>query len=82
MGQQRPLRPGQGILRKWQLIFYGTDQNPVRIPRNVEFRPPAPSQPAEGGFSANGFFKPPPSFGGFFPFTDRKRRSVNETFTF
>jgi hypothetical protein len=38
MGQQRPLRPGQGLLRKWQLIFYGTDQNPVRIPRNIEFR--------------------------------------------
>ena len=81
MGQQRPLRPGQGILRKWQLIFYGTDQNPVRIPRNVEFRgsqsqPQSQPQQADTGFSANGFFKPPPSFGGFFPFSSRKRRSA------
>ena len=28
-------RSGQGLLRKWQLIFYGTDENPVRVPRNI-----------------------------------------------
>lgn len=82
MGQQRPLRAGQGLLRKWQLIFYGTDQNPVRIPRNVEFRGGRQQQQqqptsAESGFPINGFFKPPASFGGFFPFTgNRKRRNA------
>eukprot|EP00095_Tigriopus_kingsejongensis_P009291 snap_masked-scaffold175_size286436-processed-gene-1.14 protein:Tk09291 transcript:snap_masked-scaffold175_size286436-processed-gene-1.14-mRNA-1 annotation:"furin-like convertase" len=35
MGSDPPNRSGQGILRKWQLIFYGTQENPVRVPRNV-----------------------------------------------
>lgn len=35
MGQDPPTRAKQGILRKWQLIFYGTQDNPVRVPRNV-----------------------------------------------
>jgi subtilisin-like proprotein convertase family protein len=82
MGQQRPLRPGQGLLRKWQLIFYGTDQNPVRIPRNVEFRG-GRQQPFESDgniFSGNTFLKPSTPFNGFFPFATRKRRAAaNET---
>ena len=78
MGQQRPLRPGQGLLRKWQLIFYGTDQNPVRIPRNVEFRGGRQESSVDSGsnFSLNTFLKPS-TFTGFFPFAYRWKTGIN-----
>ena len=47
----RPNLPGRGLLRKWQLVFYGTNENPVRIPRNAEgFR---------SGKQSSGFNPPP-----------------------
>ena len=36
MGQDKPKRSGKGLLKQWQLIFYGTDENPVRVPRNAD----------------------------------------------
>lgn len=36
MGQERAPRPGQGLLHKWQMIFYGTDENPIRLPRRSQ----------------------------------------------
>ncbi|CAB4056797.1 PCSK5 [Lepeophtheirus salmonis] len=38
MGSSAPLRSGQGLLKKWQLIFYGTENNPIRVPRNINIR--------------------------------------------
>jgi len=58
MGEDRPTRRGQGLLRKWQLIFYGTEDNPVRLPRS-SFTSPVP---VRSGRVNTGFF------GGFFPF--------------
>ena len=58
MGEDRPTRRGQGLLRKWQLIFYGTEDNPVRLPRS-SFNSPVP---VRSGRVNTGFF------GGFFPF--------------
>ena len=34
MGSDRNFNRGQGMLHKWQMIWYGTEENPVRIPRN------------------------------------------------
>ena len=60
MGQEAPLRRGQGLLRKWQLIFYGTEENPVRLPRSsADFSKPVP---VRSGRIQSGFF------GSFFPF--------------
>jgi len=33
-GSERSSRPGNGILHKWQMIWYGTENNPIRIPRH------------------------------------------------
>jgi len=33
MGPDRPPRAGQGLLHKWQMIYYGTEHNPIRLPR-------------------------------------------------
>eukprot|EP00096_Caligus_rogercresseyi_P011194 TRINITY_DN4331_c0_g1_i1.p1 TRINITY_DN4331_c0_g1~~TRINITY_DN4331_c0_g1_i1.p1 ORF type:complete len:661 (+),score=93.36 TRINITY_DN4331_c0_g1_i1:122-2104(+) len=38
MGSSKPLRNSAGILNKWQLIFYGTETNPIRVPRNINGR--------------------------------------------
>ena len=35
---------GKGILHKWQMIWYGTENNPIRIPRNSRLT--HPSQPS------------------------------------
>jgi proprotein convertase subtilisin/kexin type 5 len=63
MGEERPTRRGQGLLRKWQLIFYGTEENPVRLPRSTAFSSSA--GPERGGRQQSGFFRPPSSL---FPF--------------
>merc|ERR1712127_58121 len=34
MGADRNFNRGKGVLHKWQMIWYGTEHNPVRIPRN------------------------------------------------
>ena len=34
MGADRNFNRGKGVLHKWQMIWYGTENNPVRIPRN------------------------------------------------
>jgi len=71
MGRDLPSRRGRGLLRKWQLIFYGTEDNPVRLPRNIEFR----TGRETGGFNAPSFFQPPASFTDFFkPFQIRVKR--------
>jgi len=36
MGPERTPRPGQGLLHKWQMIWYGTEHNPVRLPRHSQ----------------------------------------------
>ena len=80
MGTERPQRRGQGLLRKWQLIFYGTEESPVRLPRNVEFRDPSPppqpirpSPPVISGFGFN-----PSSFAKLFqPFSTRIKRWIS-----
>ena len=60
MGEDAPTRRGQGLLRKWQLIFYGTEENPVRVPRSsAVFDKPVP---VRNGRVNSGFF------GSFFPF--------------
>ena len=61
MGDDAPTRRGQGLLRKWQLIFYGTEENPVRVPRSsADFSKPVPVR--SGRVQSSGFF------GSFFPF--------------
>ncbi len=83
----RPTLPGRGLLRKWQLVFYGTNENPVRIPRNVGgFRtgkqssqfsrplpPPSPLRPSVPSFS---FPAPSFSFPNFFNAGKRLKRWV------
>ena len=72
MGRDQPSRRGRGLLRKWQLIFYGTEDNPVRLPRNIEFRN---GRESSGFGSGPSFFKPPASFTDFFkPFQIRVKR--------
>ena len=72
MGRDLPDRRGRGLLRKWQLIFYGTEDNPVRLPRNIEFRN---GREASGFNAQQGFFKPVASFTDFFkPFQIRVKR--------
>jgi len=36
MGPDRPPRAGQGLLHKWQMIYYGTEHNPIRLPRQSQ----------------------------------------------
>lgn len=84
MGQERPKRSNRGLLRKWQLIFYGTDENPVRVPRNVggfrsgkqssEFATHQSSRPSSSHF-ADAFTFPAPNFNfpSFFSFKRFKR---------
>jgi proprotein convertase subtilisin/kexin type 5 len=52
-GEKPPAKPGQGKLLRWQLIFFGTDENPVRVPRGVDevtaVRPRAQKQMADFG---------------------------------
>lgn len=73
MGRDLPSRRGRGLLRKWQLIFYGTEDNPVRLPRNVEFR----GGREASGFGPGSFFKAPASFTDFFkPFSVRVKRWI------
>ena len=62
MGQERPSRPNRGLLKKWQLIFYGTEESPVRVPRNTGF-----SSGSSSGFSGSGsgFGSPSSSSSGF-----------------
>ena len=67
MGQDGPSRRGQGLLRKWQLIFYGTEANPVRLPRSFS----SPTSVRTGRFqsSSSGFIPSLPSRGiSIFPF--------------
>ncbi len=79
MGEERPSRRGQGLLRKWQLIFYGTEENPVRVPRDL-----ATGTSTRGG--RTGFRNSGPGFGprppvglfrpsgplGFFPLLNKR----------
>jgi len=43
MGPDRTPRPGKGLLHKWQMIWYGTEHNPVRLPRQSESFPTSSS---------------------------------------
>jgi len=43
MGPERTPRPGKGLLHKWQMIWYGTEHNPVRLPRQSESFPTSSS---------------------------------------
>lgn len=36
MGPERTPRPGRGLLHKWQMIWYGTEHSPVRLPRQSQ----------------------------------------------
>ena len=77
MGQDPPTRPGQGLLRKWQLIFYGTAENPVRVPRNTNFR----AGKQFSGFGSSSPFQPSTprfSFPNFFNTFRRFKRSSSE----
>ena len=69
----RPDLPGRGLLRKWQLVFYGTNENPVRIPRNA------------GGFrsgkQASGF-NPPPHPPRPFTFPSSTQGILGQSFNF
>ena len=66
MGAEPPNRQGQGLLRKWQLIFYGTEDNPVRLPREVKGFEGRPTRPPQSSRPAPGFNFPTPSFQNFF----------------
>ena len=45
MGPDRPPRAGQGLLHKWQMIYYGTEHNPIRLPRqSLSSQSSSPSQ--------------------------------------
>ena len=54
MGPERPPRAGQGLLHKWQMIYYGTEHNPIRLPRQSQASFPSSS-------SSSSFSSPPPS---------------------
>merc|ERR1719483_137477 len=43
MGPERTPRPGRGLLHKWQMIWYGTEHNPVRLPRQSQSFPTSSS---------------------------------------
>jgi len=46
MGGDRPVHAGQGVLHTWQMIWYGTEDNPVRVPRQSALvGPPSPPPP-------------------------------------
>jgi len=61
MGPDRTPRPGQGLLHKWQMIWYGTEHNPVRLPRQ-SFPPASPtsfsSQPSFSSSPSVSFSRP------------------------
>lgn len=78
MGQDRPSRPGQGLVRKWQLIFYGTAENPVRIPRNVgNFRTAKQSSQFTPSFVFPTHSQPAFSFPNFFSSFKRLKRDTS-----
>ena len=61
MSSEGPSRRGQGLLRKWQLIFYGSQDNPVpRTPRTFS----NPIRTSVTSVQSSGF-----NFGKFFPFS-------------
>jgi len=81
MGPDRPPRAGQGLLHKWQMIFYGTEHNPIRLPRQSPAPAPTPSSPSSSfptlsSFFSSGSFQPkfPQSFFSI-PSTVSKRHS-------
>ena len=69
MGSDRG-HAGQGLLHTWQMIWYGTEDNPVRVPRQSAFSsgggsapppPPPPPQPQSGGHLQQPQQQPPSS---------------------
>lgn len=63
MGPDRSPRPGQGLLHKWQMIWYGTEHNPVRLPRQSSFPPASPTSfSSNPSFSSSKSFSSSPSF--------------------
>jgi len=79
MGPERSPRPGHGLLHKWQLIWYGTEHNPVRLPRQTQEFSPASSSSSAFSSLRNAFeqsFKPtfPQSFFSI-PLSRNKRHS-------
>jgi len=78
MGTEPPQRSGGGLLKKWQLIFYGTEESPVRLPRsfNSDNNRPAPSLPISGFPTPSGAFSP---FGKLFNPFSRLRRETNSS---
>jgi len=46
-GSERSSRAGKGILHKWQMIWYGTENNPIRIPRHSTLISPNIQQPSQ-----------------------------------
>jgi len=85
MGPERSPRPGHGLLHKWQMIWYGTEHNPVRLPRQSQSFTSSPSSsnfPTIGSvFQSTSGFQPkfPASFFSISSLDRNKRHTDNIT---
>ncbi len=78
-GSERSARAGQGILHKWQMIWYGTEHNPIRIPRHSSLisSPQIPTQQQASPFpSLSSVFQSSfqPSFPPFFGKSSKRKK--------